>query len=116
MAMKYSPWYAMCRDTGHQWDYFEWYGGRRVLQCNNCKTTRTDVMDNNYEIISRSYRYPNGYSWKDEPHPVKLLRRQLRMEALKLMRSNSSFGVRRTSHLKVVKERRKDERASNQTG
>src|SRR5678815_5877757 len=76
-AKSYLPHYATCRDLRHKWDYIEWYGGKRTLVCVSCGTVRFDVLDA-FDVISRHYKYPKGYSWKHEAIPVKTLRRELR--------------------------------------
>jgi len=81
----YLPRFAACRDVGHAWDYAEWYGSRRTLICSNCDARRDDKLDN-FEIASRKYKYPAGYSLKNTPISIKVLRRQLSREASKLAR------------------------------
>jgi len=83
--MEYLPKFSACRDIGHQWDYFEWFAGRRVLVCQNCGTKREDTLDA-YAITKSYYRYPKGYSWKGESMTTRELRQQLRREAAKLAR------------------------------
>ncbi len=83
--MEYLAKFSACRDIGHQWNYFEWFGGRRVLICYNCGTKREDTLDQ-FAITKSRYVYPKGYSWKGESMTTRELRKQLRREASKLAR------------------------------
>lgn|SRR5678809_646404 len=103
-AKSYLPHYATCRDLRHKWDYIEWYGGKRTLVCVSCGTVRFDVLDA-FDVISRHYKYPKGYSWKHEAIPVKTLRRELRRQSSQLVRFNKSV-----KFLKLVEEAKEDGR------
>lgn len=82
----YNPVYASCRDVGHMWRYFRWYGWRRVLICANCDMRREEQMDKDYKVTWRRYHIPKGYRWIGEPIPTGKLRRTLKSEARKLSR------------------------------
>ena len=97
--MEYSPRYAACRDIGHQWDYVNWYNGKRTLVCDNCSTIRKDTVNHFGKISSRIYTYPSGYHHKRTPTLVRELRRQLEKEAKKLTRWVGEQG-----QLKLVKQ------------
>lgn len=96
----YNPKYAACRDLGHEWDYYRWYGSKRTLICDNCGMRREEVMDGNMKIIYRRYIRPKGYSWKDTSIPIKTLRKQLKQEARKLAR----WVGPRHGHLRLVEK------------
>jgi hypothetical protein len=85
MAWEYLPQFAACRDVGHQWDYFEWYGGKRTLVCASCDTKRVETLDG-HAVVTRRYIYANGYSFKDTPVAIKDIRRMLQREGSKLDR------------------------------
>lgn len=101
----YKPQFAACRDVGHEWDYFEWYGSKRTLICANCNARRIERLDGNYQITYRRYVMPKGYAWKDTSIPVKRLRAQLKREARKLQRW---VGPNARQHLKVLEGGRKE--------
>lgn len=82
----YNPKFAACRDLGHEWDYYTWYGSKRTLICANCGMRREEIMDGNFKIIWRRYHQPKGYAWKTEAIPIKRLRAELKREARKLAR------------------------------
>ena len=83
---EYNPKFAACRDLGHEWDYYQWYGSRRTLVCANCGMRREEVMDANMRVVWRRYKVPPGYRWKDTALPIKKLRNTLKREARKLLR------------------------------
>lgn len=104
-AKAYMPAFATCRDLRHKWDYIEWYGSKRTLICTSCGTVRFDELDA-FDVVSRRYKYPKGYSWQHEPIPVKSLRRELRRQASQLVRYNTT-----PKYLKLVKEAKETLRA-----
>lgn len=87
-AVKYSMLFGACRDVGHQWDYLEWFHGKRTLICDNCGTRRYDEIDHRGRITKRMYVYPKGYMYamKSERIAIYFLRLQLAREARKLDR------------------------------
>lgn len=57
--------FLQCRELGHNWrpstakrvdTYFE-----RTLRCPRCKTDRIEVLSLRGEILSKQYRYADGY-------------------------------------------------------
>lgn len=54
-----------CRDVGHSWAPYDAVIERkfiqRILKCRNCTTLRIQTLDKNYDVVSNTYRYPDGY-------------------------------------------------------
>jgi hypothetical protein len=83
----YSLSFGKCRDIGHRWDYAQWLGNKRVLQC-RCGTRKTQHLKG-MRVVKSSYSYPKGYN-------------MTKLEKL----SNKDFiiEVRRRLKLKLLKE------------
>jgi hypothetical protein len=56
----YSLSFGKCRDIGHRWDYAQWLGNKRVLQC-RCGTRKTQHLKG-MRVVKSSYSYPKGYN------------------------------------------------------
>jgi len=56
-----------CRDFGHSWRAFQAYrlprrqGFEQILRCERCGTDRHSILNVFGDVISRHYRYPDGY-------------------------------------------------------
>ena len=59
--------FVICRTVGHSWDdnphaeinsMWSWV---MALRCTRCTCERFDALNNLGEVVSRSYRYPDGY-------------------------------------------------------
>jgi hypothetical protein len=58
-----------CRIIGHGWRYLDaWKEGkgfRQTLRCPGCKTVREDKIASNGDVISKKYKYADGYLLSD---------------------------------------------------
>jgi hypothetical protein len=63
--------FLRCRTWGHRWDDFNpidmgppMFGWRESLRCSTCTTERHRIIGRNGQILSASYKYPEGYQMK----------------------------------------------------
>jgi len=66
--------FLRCRTYNHSWDEFfpidlhpPTYGWRLSLRCIRCGSERFDNLDFKGRVMSRRYRYAEGYSQKGAP-------------------------------------------------
>lgn len=57
-----------CKTWGHAWDDYDSastprtpFRYREVLRCTRCATVRTFYLDATGDVVSRSYKYSDGY-------------------------------------------------------
>jgi len=60
--------FNQCRTFGHAWyeteaDVKPLFGYYMWFRCERCGTIRMDTVNNNGDLGSRSYRYPEGYKY-----------------------------------------------------
>lgn len=59
-----------CREVGHAWEPGGFderpgtFGVARVLKCLRCPASRHDIYNYRGELLSRQYKYPDGYQIK----------------------------------------------------
>lgn len=71
--------YSTCRAIGHAWfevptDWVPQLGVGFTLRCERCGAERRDTVHRDWgELVSRSYVYPEGYSYEgDEAKPKRM--------------------------------------------
>lgn len=81
--------FTRCRTYGHSWietmdsDWRSHLGAPLTLRCDRCATERHDVISTGTgEMLTRRYRYPQGYSYYGgSPRPT---RSEFRLQLLAL--------------------------------
>lgn len=78
--------FLTCREVGHAWDPGGFddrkgtFGIARILSCLRCPTQRHDIYGARGALISRQYKYPEGYQM---PKGESLSRDEWRAESLR---------------------------------
>lgn len=99
--------FVQCRDTGHRWECAGIESGKRqgvrtyvrILTC-ACGTWREDHYSG-WELVGRTYRYPEGYWLGERPDKADLVRESFKREKQKSFGGTSNVVSIRKSNRKV---------------